>query len=445
MGQGGYLWVINATSRTLHLDSQQNHQMNSWNFCDILAQTETRFYIEFTQLVSKSKADDSGEANFLIEGSTDRFQVLIRWPYNEGECGLKVDWSGIDLDKYVVFPPAASGDNQGELGWIHNGYLTLLIIEKGVPASVSTTFPGEDSIVSSNPTFPYPIAPVWSKWMEHYSDTLGGLTLTQLTLPGTHDSGTHDPKVDASNPGGAFSAYIRTQNTTLAQQLQDGIRVLDLRIGQVKPGEYVIVHDKYKTNYTLSAALKEVTDFVICSEKEIVILDFHRFVNLNGRSMYDYEQLKQQVACELVDYCLPAGLGRNQPLRKVWALPGKQRIVVAWNTDSPDDYMWPGVNQHWYENAGDLKTLYQVIKKDMLNPPTNEMWAICSFAKSSILATPRKNAELANPTMTQWYFGGSTFCEWANIVSVDFYKDCSNIVQACVVGSLLKAGNLNFT
>ena len=119
---------------------------------------------------------------------------------------------------------------------------------------------------------------------------------------------------------------------------------------------------------------------------------------------------------------------------------------MAWNTDSPDDYMWPGVNQHWYENAGGLKTLYQlVIKKDMLHPPTNEMWAICSFAKSSILATPRKNAELANPTMTRWYFRGSTFCEWANIVSVDFYKDCSNIVQACVVGSLLKAGNLNFT
>ena len=98
---------------------------------------------EFTQLVSKSKADDSGEASFLIEGSTDRFQVSIRWPYNEGECGLKVDWSGIDLDKYVVFPPAASGDNQGELGWIHNGYLTLFIIEKGFLQSlqVSNFFP----------------------------------------------------------------------------------------------------------------------------------------------------------------------------------------------------------------------------------------------------------------------------------------------------------------
>ena len=89
--------------------------------------------------------------------------------------------------------------------------LTLLIMEKGVPASVATTFPGEDSIVSSNPTFPYSY-PITNKWMEHYSDALDGLTLTQLTLPGTHDSGTHDPKADASNPGGA---YIRTEFSQL--------------------------------------------------------------------------------------------------------------------------------------------------------------------------------------------------------------------------------------
>lgn len=415
--------------------------MKSWDFSDIPSQSQKKFYIEYSECISKAKSDDRGEAVFQLEDTTDQFELLIRWPYNEGECGLKVDWSNVDLENYIVFPPALPGETFGELGWIHNGCLALVLIEKSIQASISTSFPGEDSIIAANLTFPCPVSVLFSKWMTYYSDLLGRLTLTEITLPGTHDSGTHDPKSDASNPLGILSSYIRTQNTTLAKQLSDGIRVLDLRIGQVKPGDYVIVHDKYKTNYSLSGALKEVREFIDVSEKEIVVLDFHRFVNLSKNCAYDYTQLKQQIASELASYCLPASEGQHRSLSDIWALPGKKRVVVAWNAGQSDDYMWPGVDQHWYSDADNLKALYQVIKKDILGPPSCTMWAICSFAKPGLALTPLKNAEIANPTLTRWYFGGSSFCEKANIISVDFYKQCTNIIQACIIGSLLKAGS----
>ena len=35
-----------------------------------------------------------------------------------------------------------------------------------------------------------PLAP---QWMKYYSDILGKLMLTEMTLPGTHDSGTYEP------------------------------------------------------------------------------------------------------------------------------------------------------------------------------------------------------------------------------------------------------------
>ena len=31
------------------------------------------------------------------------------------------------------------------------------------------------------------------QWMKYYGDVLGKLTLTEMTLPGTHDSGTYEP------------------------------------------------------------------------------------------------------------------------------------------------------------------------------------------------------------------------------------------------------------
>lgn len=435
MGQGGYLWIINATSKTLKLVSKQSGQMKTWDFDDISSQTQKKFYIEYSQLLSKNKnVDDQGEAVFQVEDTNDQLKLLVRWPYNEGECGLKVDWSGTNLDNYAVFPPPLSGEALAQLGWIQNGFLALLLMEKGTQVSISTDVPGEDTIIAANSTYPYPLTPLYSKWMDHYGDVLGRLTLTELTLPGTHDSGTHDPKAV-----GIISSYIRTQNTTLAKQLSDGIRVLDLRIGQVKPGEYIIVHDTYSTNYSLSTAIKEVTEFMDKTEKEIVVLDFHRFVNLSKSSAYDYTQLKLQIASELSGYYLPFSEGCNRSLSDIWSLPERRRVVVAWNTSSPDAYMWPGVEQHWYSNAGSLKDLYKVVVTDMSAPPVDKMWAVCSFVKPGFGHTPHKNAELANPTMTRWYFGGSLFCEKANILSVDFYLECTNVVQACIIGSLLKA------
>ena len=91
-------------------------------------------------------------------------------------------------------------------------------------------------------------------------------------------------------------ALEQTQDVSLLQQLQYGVRALDLRIGQESPGNYKLVHDAFRTKYTLSEALQEVISFIDATEKEIVILDFHQFVNLEfGSKDYNYIQLKEQV------------------------------------------------------------------------------------------------------------------------------------------------------
>jgi 1-phosphatidylinositol phosphodiesterase len=429
MGAGGYLWIINATSQTLKNISCHNYQMNAWNFSDIPSQTQKVFYIEYDQRPFKTKQDDKGEATFELEGTSSSFELQVSWPDGKGEGGLQICWK-VDVDLYESFPPGFPGGAVSRLGWIHNGTLALLILEKGVTSIVPCRLPGEDSIVPSvaqNLTLPF-----CGLWMEKYSGLLGKLTLTEITLPGTHNSGTYQP---ASQIG---SVWIKCQALSLEQQLQHGVRVFDLRIGQKSPGDYIICHDAWHTRYSLAQALKEVTGFIDKSNKEIVVLDFHRFVKL-GNQQYDYSQLKKQISSALTGYCVPTScIGKT--LGEIWCeCNQKERIVVAWNTDSPDPYMWPGVNQRWYSDADSPSKLYRCIESDTLSPPPG-MWAACAFMKPSALHTPVSNAVHINPTITNWYFGGSTFCENSNIVSVDFFSKHSNIVQAAVIGSLLSAG-----
>ena len=430
MSQGGYLWIINATSKTLSKISESSQNMSSWSFSDVPSQSLHRFHIVFSQ---KSSPSDSGEAQFQLCGTDTTFQLVIQWPYAEGECGLKVDWKGTNTGFYTVFPPTLEGETFGKLGWMQNGSLSLLIMEKDATSSLATVLPAEGSIVPGISCIPQPPC---GPWMETYSDLLGRLTLTEMTLPGTHNSGTYDPV------SGLGKMWIQTQSLTLFQQLSKGIRALDLRIGQTSPGNYIICHDTWHTSYSLAQALKEVTDFIDSSSKEIVVLDFHRFVALGRGDHYDYVQLKQQIASALSGYCLSTANHAQSTLATIWSSGNnRERVVVAWNAIDPDPFMWPGVNQRWYSKANSLSSLYECIQSDMKDPPS-EMWAACSFMASSLTHNPHSNARKSEPTMTNWYFGGSLLCEKANIISVDFFYELSNIVQASIIGSLLKAGKV---
>ncbi len=179
---------------------------------------------------------------------------------------------------------------------------------------------------------------------------------------------------------------------SIAQQLHFGIRSLDLRIGQNSPGDYIICHGEWRTNYSLAQALKEVTDFIDNTTKEIVILDFHRFVNLCDGN-YDYQQLKDQIIAAVSEYILPV-IFKGETLEKLWKIPGHttRRIVLAWNRGDPIvNVTFPGVNQRWYGDADSLDKLYDCIKSDMQTPPGG-MWATCSFMESSAFQTPISNA-----------------------------------------------------
>ncbi|MGA5067420.1 phosphatidylinositol-specific phospholipase C [Streptomyces sp. c-19] len=94
-------------------------------------------------------------------------------------------------------------------------------------------------------------------WMAAHGD---GTALRQLTIPGTHDSG--------ARFGGLWS---ECQNTTIAQQLDSGIRFLDIRC-RVTGGSFAIHHGPSYQNMMFGDVLVACRDFLAAHPSETVLM-----------------------------------------------------------------------------------------------------------------------------------------------------------------------------
>lgn len=102
-----------------------------------------------------------------------------------------------------------------------------------------------------------------SSWMSGLDDTL---TMTQLSVPGTHDSGTQ--KISAGP--------AHTQNFGIAQQLADGIRFLDIRLAKNSaktPGDPLQVnHGSMSCDITFGDVLNDCSAFLDANPREVVFM-----------------------------------------------------------------------------------------------------------------------------------------------------------------------------
>lgn len=102
-----------------------------------------------------------------------------------------------------------------------------------------------------------------SSWMSGLDDAL---TMTQLSVPGTHDSGTQ------KLPAGP----AHTQNFGIAQQLADGIRFLDIRLAKNSaktPGDPLQVnHGSFSCDITFGDVLNDCSAFLTANPSEVVFM-----------------------------------------------------------------------------------------------------------------------------------------------------------------------------
>ena len=119
-----------------------------------------------------------------------------------------------------------------------------------------------------------------SNWMWELYEHNAAKLLSEVAIPGTHNSGTYrlNEKGDLE-PGqppslgiikGIVKGWSQTQFRSIYDQLRDGIRFLDLRVAPDKSNNLRIVHGLY--GITLKEALAEVARFSDVHPKEIILI-----------------------------------------------------------------------------------------------------------------------------------------------------------------------------
>jgi 1-phosphatidylinositol phosphodiesterase len=120
-----------------------------------------------------------------------------------------------------------------------------------------------------------------SNWMGKYLPFLRDKKIIELTIPGSHDSGTYKTT-------GALKELALTQNISILQQLQLGIRYLDLRYAAKGSGrkDVWIFHGPFHS-MKFENALREISDFLEKEPQEFIVIKCQREGDTDP-DQYDY-------------------------------------------------------------------------------------------------------------------------------------------------------------
>ncbi|MFJ4345893.1 hypothetical protein [Pseudomonas sp. NPDC089401] len=195
-----------------------------------------------------------------------------------------------------------------------------------------------------------------SNWMERYSGARV-LPIGECVLLGTHNSG-----YDKQGPHSPSSQTC--QDVPIYDQLKWGIRVLDLRVQffQKRQGEgrFGIFHDTDNGRYIERDVLQPLLRFRrdYNAQREIVILNFHRFKNFTAEAHKELAGVLKQVLGKTV---VPPAC-KALAVAQLWELG--TNTVVSYNHGSRDASFWPGVNQRWIgHNQPRLAVLKAFVEK----------------------------------------------------------------------------------
>lgn len=487
MGQGGLLRITNNTPYRMRKTSEKSSQMNDWYLPEYIAPyTSERAYVEFDEGFFTNTSLDTGETCYTLEGSNDGsgkeywFEVMVRFRY------INVDIKNMAARVLPATIPPQSPIIQ--LGWNHDGEVNFSLhdlptqgqndteecqapwrfatqvelsnaINEAKNTENGTNLSSNQSVVnlglrvkenlanqrllarsvSSSQTQPSTnqIAMVsdtqnaWLKsWMWQYQQFIGHKKFTDLILPGTHDSGTYDMVSFIGQP------WTQCQNLSLRGQLEAGARVLDLRIGfqssESGNERFILVHDTWRSETTVHDALEQVKGFCSANSGEVVLLDFHRFVDLDGNADGMKNELigivKNQLGNQMIGYDR-----KDETMNDFIASSG--RIIPSWNdSDTRPAEFWPGVNQEWF-NKQTKDELYAAMKTFYEGSTPSPLWSCCAVITPGFPhISPIQSLE---PDLSLWFSPNDSWAQKSNIVSCDFIQT-TRLAESLIIANLRK-------
>lgn len=285
-------------------------------------------------------------------------------------------------------------------------------------------------------------------WMANLPANLHTLPLTNLAIPGSHDSFSF--YIDETSPVGpeqpetvqnfvsVFGAvakklmrkWLATQTMNFSSQLDAGIRFFDLRIS-TKPrdpdNELFFAHGLFSA--TVREGLEQISAFLCSHAREIVFLDFNHFYGVQN---LHHEKLVQMLGAVFGDRLCPVVFAEEVSLKYLWEK--EYQVLVFYHNPMALEvpFLWPGqmMPSHW-ANTTDPEKLVQ-----FLQTAVKERRRKGTFFVSQVVLTPKASTvmkgvtsglretitERALPLMMQWIRSQRPGEGGVNVITADFVE-----------------------
>jgi hypothetical protein len=301
-----------------------------------------------------------------------------------------------------------------------------------------------------------------SSWMSELEEHIVDKPLVRVGIPGTHDSGTHQfdeemgaaPDSDLTSTiqdklgdgllgtvtdiilGNIFSRLCQCQDKSIQEQLEAGIRYLDLRVAyHEESGKYYTCHGVYCVN--VKDLINDLNEFLTANPKEIVILDFNHLFSMEEHHAEMVDDMLATLGDKVAD---SRKIKRNATVGEYWE-KGYQVIILYCDENSLKDYpgvLWSqgNIRSPW-PNKVETRELHEELKVKVKERDMERFFVLqgiltpdVELIKNEILDTGgmsiKSMATRCSPKVVGWIDD-----DWKeqplNIVIVDFFQNCSMV------------------
>lgn len=222
-------------------------------------------------------------------------------------------------------------------------------------------------------------------WMEKIYEKSPQTLLKDIIIPGTHDSGTYK----------SFSKISTTQDRSIYQSLEDGIRYIDLRIGA---GGKIVHGIEKGPSGSVKTVLDDIAKFAKKNPKEIIFVDMHE-VPLDEAEL---KNLKGLIDGTIKDRLVPTSSVSWISFQQLWNMNKNIILLVRAYTDAAKvldkNVVWnkslggkdinftASKNPHWAEVWPDSTVFSEIYDRNLagLKKRASKKWHM-----SQLLRTPR--------------------------------------------------------
>lgn len=282
-------------------------------------------------------------------------------------------------------------------------------------------------------------------WMSRAIHALGDKRLNQIAIPGTHNSCTYSftrasrysvdqPGLVKWRPPWPVSYFIaqwsKTQARSIAQQLKDGIRYFDIRVGHQNK-EFYSCHGM--VGDLIPDILREVMDFSKRFPREVIILDLNHFYELGST---EHNTLCQFITDTLGTMMWPFSAA-DMTLNEAFHANIGPIVIVYHHTEGNAYNFFPetALTSPW-PNTDNIRTLQEklqdsLIKFDRESKQLFVSQCVLTPSLDTVLGgfwrcgptSLTRLAKLLNKEVVQW-ISGFHKARPLNIVMMDHYHTC---------------------